>query len=404
MANDISANNVAIVGGAGFVGRQLLKHLEAIGISATVYVRGVPELSVDGNFHKVIKEIPTSEASRFDTVINLAYPNSGPAFSYRQQNRNIFSTVDALLKKGGRLIHISTLAVFGMALDRPVKLGPVSRIRDNPYVEAKIEAEQYFERRAAAGDLRLDIVRLGNVWGYASGSWALPIVQRLLTGQPLGIRGAAGFSNCTDVANVASYIAFLLDTPEAGGKSNNSARYHHLAEFYHVPWNRWIDAIAEKMQVSPVYAEPSSLQAPVGFRQELDLVTAACRPRAIYRKLAGERIAGSWARSLLNALPRKLFVKLKGIELVMASAPPIDRGEQTFLAIMAAKQPFELKVLPGWHPPLMNYGHVNWSAPGWSGVKNATLHRALHLQPQAGLHRSSSAGYCRANARNGSAV
>lgn len=343
-----SVRTIAVVGAAGFVGRQLLKTMQDAGVQVTAVIRGAAELSVEGSFHNVLHESQVTESTAFDLVINLAYPNSGPLFSYAPQNRLIFAAVERLMKPGGRLIHVSTQAVFGLALDRPVSASPVRKVRDAAYVEAKIEAEHHFAALQKKGGLSLDIVRLGNVWGYASGAWALPLVQRLLTGRPIGVQGVAGLSNSTDVANVASYLSHLA----IQGEGAPGLRFHHLAEFSSVPWSYWIDRLAAELQVSPVHAGPEQMTLPVSGRAELAEAMAGVKPRALYRRLAGERVSGSWARSMLTRLPRPLFVKLKGRELSLAKAMPLSREDQMFLSIMSAQQEFKSQVVAGWTPPV----------------------------------------------------
>src|ERR1700733_8897496 len=121
-----SSPSIAVVGAAGFVGRALLGQLEKRGIRATAVVRGAPELSVDGDFHVAHSQSSASTSEGFDIVINLAYPTSGPGYEHPAQNLEIARTVEGLVKDGGRLIQVSTLAVFGMALDRPISAGPVA--------------------------------------------------------------------------------------------------------------------------------------------------------------------------------------------------------------------------------------------------------------------------------------
>jgi nucleoside-diphosphate-sugar epimerase len=337
---------LAIVGAAGFVGRVLLRQLQGAGIKATAIVRGAPELAVEGDFHSACSPSEALGASRFDTVINLAYPNSGPPYGYPAQNEAIERTVNGLVRDGGRIIQVSTQAVFGLALDRPVRLGPVLAVRDHPYVEAKIAAEHAFAEEQTTRGLALDIVRLGNIWGYASGAWGVPIVQRLLTGRPVGISGVRGTSNTTDVANVASYLAYLLEA----GQVEAGVRYHHLAEFSAVPWSDWIAPVAEKLGVEPVMADPSVLQIPGSGREEISAMVST--PRAIYQNLAAERFTGSLTRSALRKLPPRVFSRAKGVELVFATSPALDRQEQTFLAIMSGQQEFRSTVSPDWAPLL----------------------------------------------------
>jgi nucleoside-diphosphate-sugar epimerase len=343
--HDVSDQRIAVVGAAGFVGRALLRQFEELGIAVTAVIRGLPELSVDGTFHAAAIPQAAVEGAPFDVVVNLAYPtDTGPTYKQPHQNAEIAHTVKGLLRHGGRLVQVSTLAVFGLALDRPVRIGPVSNIRDNAYVEAKIEAERTFAKEQEERGLSLDIVRLGNVWGHASGTWAVPLVQRLATGRPVGIADAVGHSNTTDVANVASYLAFLalLDDP------GPNVRHHHLAEFSGITWNEWIEPIAGVLGVEPVYADASTVSMPVSDLDELAEVFAPLKPRNVYRRLSDQRTIGSWTRTVVRQLPTRVRSRLKSDGLVFAADPDYERAEQTFLSIMAGRQEFESVVDPNW--------------------------------------------------------
>lgn len=339
--------SVAVLGAAGFVGRELLRRLEKLAIRATAVVRGLPELSVEGNFHDSCSPSAALAGDGFDVVVNLAYPTSGSPYEYPAQDAAIARTVHGLVRDGGGVIQASTLAVFGLALDRRIHTGPVTKVRDVAYVESKITAECLLTDQQAERGLSLDIVRLGNVWGHGSGSWTRPLVQRLLTGRPVGIAGTPGHSNTTDVANVAAYIAFLIED----GHHRSGVRYHHLAEFSDVTWNEWAEPIAHALNVEATYADPSVLGAPASGLQELTEVLAPLRPRTMYRKLAQERITGSWVRTLLRRLPASTRERLK-TGPVFAESPKPDRTEQIFLAIMAGKQEFKSVVDSRWKPAL----------------------------------------------------
>lgn len=339
--------DVAVVGAAGFVGRELLRRLETLGIKVAAVVRGSPELSVDGDFHVAFSQ-PNLSEHRFKVVINLAYPAGGPRHEHADLTTAIADTVGALVRDGGRVIQVSTLAVFGGTLDRPVIAGPVSEVRDVTYVESKIAAENLFAKQQAERRLSLDIVRLGNVWGYASGAWALPVVQRLLTGRPVGVRGAPGYSNTTDVANVADYLAFLVQADD----DSVGIRYHHLAEFSNVKWIDWVDPIAEAMQVSPVYIDSSLIVSPTSGFQEVTEVLTPMQPRRVYRQLADGRVTGSWTRTLVRRLPATVRSRLQSSDLVRAVDPEPDPTEQDFMAILAGQREFASVVNPGWSPLL----------------------------------------------------
>jgi nucleoside-diphosphate-sugar epimerase len=357
--------SVAVVGAAGFVGRELLRQLEQLEISVTAVVRGLPEIAVDGDFHVVCSQPTALVGDGFDIVINLAYPTSGSLYEQPELNAEIVRTVQELVRDGGRLIQVSSLAVFGLLLDRPVSPKGVPLARDHAYVESKVAAEHLFVQQQAERGLRLDIVRLGNIWGYASGTWAMPVVHRLLTGRPVGIAGARGPSNTTDVANVAAYLAFLI----RHGHHEPCVQYHHLAEFSNVPWGDWVEPIAEEMGVEPVYADRSVLEAPGRSRQEIAELLAPMAPRNVYKKMSDQRITGSWARTITRQIPVRARPRLKSGALVFAADPEIDWVENVFLTTMAGCQEFTSVVSPDWRPRVNKDESLDsvlrWLAQGW---------------------------------------
>ena len=113
MPSSPGPQTIAVVGAEGFVGRQLLHDMEKAGLSATAVIRGAPELSMDGTFHKALRLPDLLLGDLNDIVVNLAYPTTGSPVSFPGQNQDIFRTVERLLNDGGRLIHVSTQAVFG---------------------------------------------------------------------------------------------------------------------------------------------------------------------------------------------------------------------------------------------------------------------------------------------------
>jgi nucleoside-diphosphate-sugar epimerase len=350
---DAQGVRIAVIGAAGFLGRALMRRLQELRLPATAVVRGPAELALDGGYHQSIAPAEAVAAGDFDVVVNLAYPASGSTYAYPARTAEIVDTVRALVRPGGHVIHASTLAVFGLALERRPSLGPVRKVRDDPYVEAKIQAENLLERQQAEHGVSLEILRLGNIWGRASGGWAQPLAQRLLTGRPVAVAGAPGYSNSTDVANAADYVGFLI----LNRRPVSEVRYHHLAEFSHVKWADWAQPIAERLGVEVVHADDAVLGPPRSGLGEVAGLLHPLRPRDLYRELALEHTAGSWVRSVLRTLPEGARERLKPVAYFAPERPP-DRNEQTFLSIMAGRQEFGSEVDPRWNPPVDVAGSI----------------------------------------------
>lgn len=335
-------SRIAVIGAGGYVGPFVCRALQERGHQITAIGRvharialapiGVPVRAAIG------------EGADFDTVINLAYPTSGSAASAPRQNRSLLAQMRAVGDRGGRVIHVSTLAVFGYTLEHEPLLAPIPPRRDFHYIESKVDLEHRVWKAFRARDCH--VVRLGNVWGPASPNWTASLVTALLFGLPVGVAGHDGFSNVTDVANVAALLAALVEAP-----AGTQLRYHHLAEFSAEKWSHWTGLLAEAIGVEPVLAgERPGL--PAALWPEVKAALAPGHPLAVYRRSVWGRYTGSWARSLVRLVPERLFQVLKR----RAAGPPVppqsDGADAVLLELFACPREFRSQVGLAWSPPV----------------------------------------------------
>lgn len=342
----MTVTRVAVIGGAGYVGRELCAELKRRDHEVVAVARA------NGKFllHRVgVRSVLPEEAvvaGPFEVVVNLAYPARVPGYSIPEENRAILELILRLAGRKGRVIHTSTLGVFGFGLDHPIEPAPVRRRRDFPYVESKIEMENTLARAVPGGRLR--IVRLGNVWGPASPTWTAALADRLLWGEPVGVVGGDGYCNATDVANTASYLAFQVEHPDSA-----IGVYHHLAELSDTPWSDWVRRIAGAMGIQPVL----SLRGGHYSRSlSSELRGAATRhgPLAVAREMNAERFAGSWVRRVVRVTPPRLFqwMRRRSASRRTAWGPDVPRGDVVLLEVVSARKRFANHVDEAWHPPL----------------------------------------------------
>jgi nucleoside-diphosphate-sugar epimerase len=337
---------IAVFGGAGYVGLHLCRLLTKRGHHVLIVGRGNRGFLLDG-IDVEITSLEKLEEAGADVVINLAYPSKGSFINHSRDNGELNRSVQRAARRADRLIHTSTLAVFGMALDQPVTRGRVAMRRDEAYVETKLEFEHLLLRDIVSSR-HLDIVRLGNVWGPGSPGWTATLAERLLFGQPVGMRGQDGFSNVTDVANAADYLCFLAERPGGNGES-----FHHLAELGDIPWSHWVNAMAAAMKCEPVIAEATSTAAG-SLWADLRGTVGSLNVGGAVSSLYGSRYGGSLIRSVLRTLPGGVVSQLKRLKGARG-APRSDRrssAEDGFLRVLAAPRRFESVVDAAWKPPL----------------------------------------------------
>lgn len=342
-----SARTLAVAGASSWIGQRVCRELAADGWRVTAVCRPKNAFLME-RLGVEVADLSTLTGRHFDAVVNLAYPSDPEGGDAIAANRRIFRQICHLAGAGARVLHIGTVAVFGMALDHPVTAGLLRPRHDHEYVTSKIQMERWLD--AEFGDGSLDIVRLGNVWGPGSANWVVGLTEALLAGLPVRVTGRDGFSNVTDVANVTSYICHVLRSPAPTG-----TRFHHLAELGHHRWGRFVSFLAatleqEVKEVAFVPPEHASLFAE--FRSIL-VRTGIERTRADLR--AG-RYTGSIYRSLRHHSPTRLLRWFKEAKPQgppeMSCQPTLTQDQVGLLRLLANENQFAPEILEGWSAPV----------------------------------------------------
>jgi nucleoside-diphosphate-sugar epimerase len=346
MNNSASAPEVAVTGAAGFLGQRLCAHLRKKGYNVTGICRPYATFLLE---RLGIPALPSSRidgSRKFGLVINLAYPTRGLEHSRQQQNREIESLLHRLILPGGRLVHTSTLAVFGFSLDTPPDLGPVAMRPDYEYCVSKIAMEHALANYAQKHDVH--IVRLGNVWGAGSLHWTAGLIHRLRAGLPVAVRGKAGFSNATEAGNACDYLEFLLTQPPAAG-----LHFHHLAEFAHIRWNEFVTFLAGRLGVSPVVADshPTVRSTRV---QDLRHALRHLSVGRVINDVMRSRSLGADARSIVARLPKGLLASVKRRTALpqFTLLPTESADDGGFCTVMACETRFPHSTNAAWIPPI----------------------------------------------------
>lgn len=336
---------IAIIGAAGYVGMELARQLYGSKYEVNAIVRENGRMLLAGLGFNLISPTDLSAVGKVDLVVNLAYPTTGAPHQYPVRNKEILETIRSLMGPASRLIHVSTQAVFGFGLERLIEVGPVTTVRDYAYIEAKIELENLILREFNKQSVQ--IVRLGNVWGPGSGAWTVPMVNKVLFGEPVGVLGLDGFCNATDVANVASYLTHLIAKDNLGG-----TMFFHLAEMSNYRWSDWIKRIETILGQDAVYETHLPFYA-ANLIQDVKKAVMPVMPGPLYRKLVWGRYSGSWLRSLVRVIGDNYFSKIKDRSAkTIPSGYSLGTSDEMFLTIVTAQNRFETSVLNDWIPPV----------------------------------------------------
>lgn len=338
--------SITIIGAAGYVGIELVKRLykkkyHCIGVTNS---NGFFLLK---NYHiQLIKPGEYKKLAKSDIIINLAYPNKVPPLQHKSENENIFQILKHIVSENTKIIQISSQAVFGYQFEHEIVPGPVKNRHDHAYITSKIYLENritdYFRNN------EIHIIRLGNVWGPGAPAWTFGLLNKLVFGDPVGIIAKDGYSNTTDVRNIASYIEFIIENiPKQG------SFYHHLSEFSHLRWSFWIDNFCKLLQLDPVYID-ALLDQKTSFQKEMLSSIKGTSPVIIARHLMRGQYTGSWMRSLLAKLPYSFLSRLEQKTMSADYFPTIQNftPRDTFMSIMSCEKQFKNHLIKGWVPEI----------------------------------------------------
>jgi len=361
-------SRILIIGAAGFVGQEIVKKLLAENHQLLAITNPNGQILLDQYEIDILDSDSYDQIEDIDIIINLAYPKGVSPKEEKKKNNHLHDIIIKLAGKGTKVIHISTLAVFGYELEFPIVPTQIKSRLDHAYITSKIYLENKLVNSLKNNELH--IVRLGNVWGPASPLWTVNLINRILLGEVVGIAGKDGYSNVTDVTNVASYINFLVNYDGSKG-----VLFHHLGEFSEIKWSHWIKIISDKLQLEPVYIdyEPSK---DITIANEVISAISAASPMNIGKSLIRGQYSGSLIRKVLAISPEALvnFLDKKSIKMNFFPDYYNIGLIDTFMKVISCEKQFESVTIGDWSPEIdldLSWSKVdNWiDSAGYFGVK-----------------------------------
>lgn len=335
---------VVIVGAAGYVGIELVTQLETLGeYELFAFTRENGSFLLDGKKVTMLREQDIKPSDQYDVVVNLAYPTVPSAVLFPSVNKSILNSVKKLVSDQTKIIHVSTQAVFGFGMDKPVRPDFLQDRRDFPYIEAKLAMENLMKKTFPSNNL--SIVRLGNVWGPGAGTWTGALADKLLFGQYVAVEGKDGYSNITDVKNVASYLVHLIKDTSVTGTN-----IYHLSEFSSIKWSEIISLMSRELNVEPVYTQLDPEYA-LKLKNDVSKVLKFPSVGNIYRELVWGRFSGSYLRGLVRVLSIERFNKIKKVEKIgLPQTQSLNRSELTHLIVTSSDKEFKSVLEKNWKP------------------------------------------------------
>jgi len=208
---------VLVLGGTGFVGRTITKHLDRVSGVETIIGARHKGSAEDSRFLAIDATDAGSLSAAFvgtDVVVNCI---TGSGSTIRDSAAAI---VVAAKSEQVRIVHMSSMAVYGNqqgVLDESAELSE----EFGWYGKAKVEAENIFHKFVESGGTST-ILRIGCVFGASSSLWVDRIGLLLKSGR-LGDLGemADGWSNLVHVDDIAKAVVLSLDSAQPGNNIYN---------------------------------------------------------------------------------------------------------------------------------------------------------------------------------------
>lgn len=236
--------NVLVLGGTGFVGREIIAALRQLpGVTPIAGARrstadhGVEYRQLDATDAQAL----AAAAEDVDVIVNCV-TGSGASIT-----ANARAVVEAARRSARveRIIHMSSMAVYGTSEGVVTEDSPVGS-GCNWYGEAKIAAEE--ELRRCAPGAGVAILRIGCVYGPGSPLW-LDRLGLLLRARRLGDLGAAGdgWSNLVHVRDIGKAVGLLLGRDEM-----DTVCTYNLAAPDSPRWNRYFADLARGIGCTPL--------------------------------------------------------------------------------------------------------------------------------------------------------
>ena len=225
----LRGKRVLVTGGTGFIGGRVVEKLILEHAAAPrVLARKLTTATRVGRFDVEIfpgdvtnRASVTKAMEGCDVVIHCAYGNEGDHDHQRAVNVDGTTIVasEALHAGVRRMVHVSTIAVYGRTPDGDVDESTPLADGGDHYSKTKREAEQILQDQHGNNALSFTIIRPTCVYGPYGLAFTIDPIQQLSSRQVVLVNGGEGLCNAIYVDDLADGILLAAVEPAASGET-----------------------------------------------------------------------------------------------------------------------------------------------------------------------------------------
>ena len=220
---------VLVTGGTGFIGGRLVDHL--------VLDQGAEVRVLVKNFARApriarlpIRMLPgevtdlkavTKAVEGCEVVFHCAYGNEGSPQEQKkvtvEGTENVLNA--ALNQKVNRVVHVSTISVYGKTPDGEMDESAPRRRSNDVYADSKLEAEELALKYYREKGLPVSIIQPTIVYGPYGRTWTVSPINQLKTNRVILVNGGTGLCNAVYVDDVVQSMVLAAIREKAIGET-----------------------------------------------------------------------------------------------------------------------------------------------------------------------------------------